>query len=89
MLRIPPARILEATTTGSRIKVGPYWALVDGTDTIHGEWFEYSEPLDDLLRHLDEVEGGSYRRILREVEVEGLGPRPAWLYEYAKRTRSS
>jgi gamma-glutamylcyclotransferase (GGCT)/AIG2-like uncharacterized protein YtfP len=37
-----------------------------------------------LLRHLDRIEGSAYRRVRRVVDVEEIGPQPAWLYEWAR-----
>jgi gamma-glutamylcyclotransferase (GGCT)/AIG2-like uncharacterized protein YtfP len=83
MLRPEPRRILAASTSGALISLGSYPGLVAGDERVRGEWFEYEGSLDDLLRRLDRIEGSAYRRVVRRVEVEGLGPREAWLYEWA------
>lgn len=84
MLRQPPARVLPASTQGALIHLGSYPALIPGPGRVCGDWFEYAGPLDGLLRHLDRIEGSAYRRVYRVVEVEGIGPQPAWLYEWAR-----
>lgn len=84
MLRQAPSRILPATTQGRLISLGAYPALIPGDALVLGEWFEYGEPIDELLRHLDRIEGTAYRRVCREVEVESLGRRAAWLYEWIR-----
>jgi gamma-glutamylcyclotransferase (GGCT)/AIG2-like uncharacterized protein YtfP len=84
MLRPEPLRVLPASTSGLLISLGSYPALIPGPTPVAGEWFEYAPPLDDLLRRLDRIEGSAYRRVLRPVDVAGLGLRPAWLYEWAR-----
>ncbi len=84
MLRQTPARVLPACAQGSLIHLGSYPGLIPGLGQVHGDWFEYAAPLDGLLRHLDRLEGSAYRRVCRVVDVEGIGPQPAWLYEWAR-----
>jgi gamma-glutamylcyclotransferase (GGCT)/AIG2-like uncharacterized protein YtfP len=65
------------------IHLGAYPALIAGAGVVRGEWFEYTQPITNLLRRLDRIEGRAYRRIVRQVDVDGIGPQEAWLYEWA------
>ncbi len=51
------AHVVPATTQGWLYDLGPYPALIDGTDTVVGElWFVNESDLVETLRVLDEIE---------------------------------
>lgn len=74
-----PVRIVSATAEGMMISIGPYPAVLEGDETIHGEYYEFEDPAE-LLPRLDGIEGSDYRRERVGVTL-GDGERAeAWIY---------
>lgn len=74
-----PVRIVAATAPGRMINIGPYPAVLEGDETVHGEYFEF-EDLSELLPRLDGIEGAEYRRERVRVTIAGWEEREAWIY---------
>jgi gamma-glutamylcyclotransferase (GGCT)/AIG2-like uncharacterized protein YtfP len=85
-----PVKIEEGTVRGALYDLGPYPALVEGTELVGGEvWHFAAEDLAATLSALDEIEGyrgaadDLYRRMIVECETI-RGKARAWTYMYAR-----
>ncbi|MBE0658222.1 MAG: gamma-glutamylcyclotransferase [Bryobacteraceae bacterium] len=74
-----PLRIVAATAQGRLINIGPYPAVLEGDETVHGEYCEF-EDLSELLPRLDGIEGSDYRRERVRVVLDGGEEAEAWMY---------
>lgn len=74
-----PVRIVAATAQGRMINIGPYPAVLEGDETVHGEYCEF-EDMADLLPRLDGIEGSEYRRERVTVALDGGEEAEAWIY---------
>lgn len=82
-----PRRVEPASTRGFLYDMGPYPAMVEGTDRVLGElWSVAEEDLIETLRVLDEIEGygtdnvNLYVRVI--VDCETLEGRRVLAYTY-------
>ncbi len=88
-----PLAVEPATVRGALYDLGPYPAMIAGSDLVEGElWHVAPEHIEDTLRALDAIEGYSggdrdlYRRVLIDCETRG-GAMEAWTYHYARLDR--
>jgi len=85
-----PLAVDPATVLGALYDLGPYPALVAGSDRVGGEvWRFGAEDMEATLAALDEVEGYNgdgndwYRRVVIECHTAS-GVVQAWTYLYAR-----
>jgi gamma-glutamylcyclotransferase (GGCT)/AIG2-like uncharacterized protein YtfP len=88
-----PLAVEPATARGTLYDLGPYPAMIAGSDLVAGElWSIAPEHIDETLRVLDAVEGYAgrdsdlYRRVVFDCEVSE-GVMQAWMYHYARLDR--
>lgn len=86
-----PVRVEAATTAGALFDLGPYPALVQGSDVVEGElWHIAAGDMGETLRTLDEVEGylpegvNLYERRVVTCRSETGQMLQAWAYFYAR-----
>jgi gamma-glutamylcyclotransferase (GGCT)/AIG2-like uncharacterized protein YtfP len=86
-----PLAVEAAWTLGRLYDLGPYPALVEGTDRVLGElWRFVPEDMDETLRVLDGIEGFDdqphdfYRREVVECTTEAGIVVSAFTYVYAR-----
>jgi gamma-glutamylcyclotransferase (GGCT)/AIG2-like uncharacterized protein YtfP len=87
-----PVKVEAAAVRGTLYDLGPYPALVEGSDLVAGElWHFAAEDLPATLAALDRIEGYSggagdlYRRAVIECRSDD-GTVKAWTYWYARAT---
>lgn len=88
-----PLAVEPAIVRGALYDLGPYPAMIAGSDLVAGElWHIAAEHLETTLRALDAVEGYAgrdddlYRRVVIDCETSG-GVAQVWTYYYARLDR--
>lgn len=88
-----PQSVVAATTRGRLYDLGPYPALIAGTDVVLGElWYVAPDDLDETLRVLDEIECYGhedvdlYVRLIVDCVTDSGVPQRAYTYYFADPT---
>lgn len=88
----PPIRVTSCRVRGQLHDLGPYPALLPGTDWVLGELWELApHDIAETLRVLDEIEGfrrrddDLYRREVIECTTEEKGKTLAFTYYFVAR----